>query len=127
MQPNPADGEPAYDQATEQQVREDLAVAYRLVAHYGWDDLVATHISARVPGTHDQFFINTFGMMFDEVTASSLVKINLDGEIVDGTDRPINQAGFVIHSAVHEARRDAGCVMHLHSRDGVAVSRIGNV
>lgn len=114
----------AYDQATEQQVREDLAVAYRLVAHYGWDDLVATHISARVPGTHDQFFINTFGMMFDEVTASSLVKINLDGEIVDGTDRPINQAGFVIHSAVHEVRRDAGCVMHLHSRDGVAVSAL---
>jgi len=111
-------------QASEQETREHLAACYRLVAHYGWDDLVATHISARVPGRHDQFFINTFGMMFDEITASSLVKINLDGEVVDSSDRPINQAGFVIHSAVHEARPDAGCVIHLHTRDGVAVSAL---
>ena len=111
-------------QSAEQTVREHLAASYRLVAHFGWDDIVATHISARVPGTHDQFFINAYGMMFEEVTASSLVKVNLYGEVIDGSDRPVNPAGFVIHSAIHEARQDAGCVMHLHTRDGVAVSAL---
>lgn len=111
-------------QTTEQEVREHLAACYRLVAHYGWDDIVATHISARVPGTHDQFLINSYGMTFDEITASSLVRVNLAGEVIDGSHRPVNPAGFVIHSAVHEAREDAGCVMHLHTRDGVAVSAL---
>lgn len=110
--------------ATEQEVREHLAACYRLVAYYGWDDIVATHISARVPGRHDQFFVNCYGLMFEEVTASSLVKVNLAGEVVDGSERPVNPAGFVIHSAVHEAREDAGCVMHLHTKDGVAVSAL---
>jgi len=103
-------------------VRTDLAAAYRAVALYGWDDLVFTHISARVPGPEHHFLINPYGMMFDEITASSLVKVNLAGEKVMESPFEINPAGFTIHSAVHEAREDAHCVMHLHTIEGVAVS-----
>src|SRR5215213_1035865 len=102
--------------------RIDLAAAYRLVALYGWDDLVFTHISARVPGPEHHFLINPYGMMFEEITASSLVKVDLGGRIVMETPYQINPAGFTIHSAVHAAREDALCVMHLHTVDGVAVS-----
>lgn len=111
-------------QVSEQEwkARVDLAAAYRMVAHYGWDDLIFTHISARVPGPEHHFLINPYGLMFDEVTASSLVKVNLQGEKVMESDYDINPAGFVIHSAVHEAREDAQCVMHLHTTAGIAVS-----
>ena len=106
----------------EWQVRVDLAAAYRLVAHYGWDDLIFTHLSARVPGPEHHFLINPYGMMFEEITASSLVKINLQGEIVAPSPYFINPAGFTIHSAVHAAREDALCVIHLHTDYGIAVS-----
>src|SRR5712671_3815839 len=106
----------------EWQVRVDLAAAYRLVALYGWDDLIFTHISARVPGAEHHFLLNPYGMMFDEVTASSLVKVNLAGNKVTETPYAINPAGFTIHSAVHAAREDALCVMHLHTDYGIAVS-----
>jgi ribulose-5-phosphate 4-epimerase/fuculose-1-phosphate aldolase len=108
--------------AGEWAVRTDLAAAYRLVAHYGWDDLVFTHLSARVPGPEHHFLINPYGMMFEEITASSLVKVDLQGNKVSQSPFEINPAGFTIHSAVHEARADAQCVMHLHTTDGVAVS-----
>jgi len=110
----------------ERQVRVDLAAAYRLVAAYGWDDLVFTHISARVPGPEHHFLINPYGMMFDEITASSLVKVDLNGKIVMDTEYSINPAGFTIHSAVHAAREDALCVMHLHTEHGIAVSAQAN-
>ena len=103
-------------------LRVDLAACYRLIALHGWDDLVFTHISARVPGNDEHFLINTYGMLFEEITASSLVKVNLAGEKVDGSPNMINPAGFVIHSAIHEARDDAHCVLHTHTRAGVAVS-----
>ncbi len=103
-------------------VRVELAAAYRLVAHFGWDDLIFTHISARVPDVDGQFLINPYGLLFEEMTASSLVKVDLDGNILAPTPYPINPAGFTIHSAVHAARHDVGCVMHLHTVDGVAVS-----
>ncbi|MGZ5079628.1 MAG: class II aldolase/adducin family protein [Usitatibacter sp.] len=103
-------------------VRTDLAAAYRAVAMYGWDDLVFTHISARVPGAERHFLINPYGMMFEEITASSLVKIDLEGRKVMDSPFEINPAGFTIHSAVHEAREDAHCVIHLHTIEGVAVS-----
>jgi ribulose-5-phosphate 4-epimerase/fuculose-1-phosphate aldolase len=106
----------------EQAVRADLAACYRLVALYGWDDLIFTHISARVPGPEHHFLINPYGMMFEEITASSLVKVGLDGKAVVESPFPVNPAGFTIHSAVHEAREDAGCVMHLHTADGTAVA-----
>jgi ribulose-5-phosphate 4-epimerase/fuculose-1-phosphate aldolase len=106
----------------EWQVRCDLAACYRLVALHGWDDILATHISARIPGRHDMFLINPFGMTFDEITASSLLRVNMDGEIVGESEYAANPAGFTIHSAVHEARPDAGCVIHLHTLDGMAVS-----
>ncbi len=106
----------------EWQVRVDLAAAYRLVAHYGWDDLIFTHLSARVPGPEHHFLINPYGMMFEEITASSLVKINLAGEIVLSSPYLINPAGFTIHSAIHAAREDALCVIHLHTDHGIAVS-----
>ena len=106
----------------EWQTRVDLAAAYRLVAHYGWDDLIFTHISARVPGPDHHFLINPYGMMFDEIKASSLVKVDLNGRIVNDTPYIINPAGFTIHSAVHAAREDALCVMHLHTDYGIAVS-----
>jgi len=106
----------------EWQARVNLAAAYRLVALFGWDDLVFTHISARVPGPAHHFLINPYGMMFEEITASSLVKVDLDGNIVMETPYPIAPAGFVIHSAVHAAREDAKCVLHIHSVNGIAVS-----
>ncbi|MBL7249373.1 class II aldolase/adducin family protein [Alloalcanivorax sp. C16-2] len=107
----------------EWEVRKDLAAAYRLVALYDWEDLVFTHLSARVPGPEHHFLINPYGWLFDEITASSLVKVDQNGEIVDGgaTNR-VNPAGFTIHSAVHMAREEAGAVLHLHAPDGVAVS-----
>jgi len=108
--------------AEEWQVRIDLAAAYRLVAHFGWDDLVFTHISARVPGADHHFLVNPYGCLFDEITASSLVKVDLAGEKVMDSPFPVNPAGFTIHSAVHEAREDALCVMHLHTNEGIAVS-----
>ena len=107
---------------SERQARVDLAAAYRLVALYGWDDLIFTHISARVPGANHHFLLNPYGMMFEEVTASSLVKIDLAGNKVTESPYFINPAGFTIHSAVHEAREDALCVMHLHTDYGIAVS-----
>ena len=103
-------------------IRVDLAACYRMVAHYGWDDLIFTHISARVPGPEAHFLINPYGMLFEEVTASSLVKVDLDGNKVLDSDFDINPAGFNIHSAVHAAREDAHCVLHLHTNEGVAVS-----
>jgi ribulose-5-phosphate 4-epimerase/fuculose-1-phosphate aldolase len=108
--------------AAEWQTRVDLAAAYRLVAHYGWDDLVFTHLSARVPGPDAHFLINPYGVMFDEITASSLVKVDIDGQLVMPSEFPINPAGFTIHSAIHAARADAHCVMHTHTLNGVAVS-----
>lgn len=108
--------------AEEWKLRVDLAAAYRLVALFGWDDLVFTHISARVPGPEHHFLINPYGMMFDEITASSLVKIDLNGNKVMDSTYDINPAGFTIHSAIHAAREDALCVMHTHSINGVAVS-----
>ena len=106
----------------EWQVRVDLAAAYRLVAHYDWDDLVFTHISARVPGPEHHFLINPYGMMFEEITASSLVKVDLNGNIVMASPYHVNPAGFTIHSAVHAAREDALCVIHLHTDHGIAIS-----
>jgi len=108
--------------AEEWQMRVDLAACYNLVAHYGWDDLIFTHISARVPGPEHHFLINPYGLMFDEVSASSLVKVDLQGNKVMPSEYEINPAGFTIHSAVHEARDDAKCVIHLHTKEGVAVS-----
>jgi ribulose-5-phosphate 4-epimerase/fuculose-1-phosphate aldolase len=108
--------------AEEWQLRVDLAAAYRLVAHFGWDDLVFTHISARVPGSEHHFLINPYGWLFEEITASSLVKVDLAGRIVMDTPYFINPAGFTIHSAIHAAREDARCVLHVHSINGVAVS-----
>ena len=106
----------------EWQVRVDLAACYRVIAMHGWDDLVFTHISAPVPGPDEHFLINPYGMLFEEITASSLVKVDLDGEKVVDSPYPVNPAGFTIHSAVHEARPDVGCVLHTHTRAGVAVS-----
>ncbi len=108
--------------AEEWQARVDLAAAYRLVALFGWDDLVFTHISARVPGPEHHFLINPYGMLFEEVTASSLVKVGLDGHKVMDSPYEVNPAGFTIHSAIHQAREDAHCVIHTHSLNGVAVS-----
>lgn len=106
----------------EWQQRVNLAACYRLVALYGWDDLIFTHISARLPGLEHHFLINPYGMMFDEITASSLVKVDLDGKKVMDSPHEINPAGFTIHSAIHAAREDAKCVLHTHSINGVAVS-----
>ena len=108
----------------EWQTRVDLAACYRLVHHYGMDDLVYNHISARLPGEEGHFLINAYGMTYDEVTASSLVKVGFDGNIVQdsGTGYGINRAGFVIHSAVHRGRPDVACVIHTHTLAGMAVS-----
>ena len=106
----------------EWEMRVQLAAAYRLVALYGWDDLIFTHISARVAGAGHQFLINPYGFLFDEITASSLVKVDIDGNIVSDTLHFINPAGFTIHSAIHAAREDAMCVLHIHSLYGIAVS-----
>jgi ribulose-5-phosphate 4-epimerase/fuculose-1-phosphate aldolase len=108
--------------AEEWQVRVDLAACYRLVAHYGWSDLVFTHISARIPGPEHHFLINPYGLMFDEITASSLVKVDQHCNKLLPSPFPVNPAGFTIHSCIHDAREDVQCVLHTHSRAGVAVS-----
>ncbi len=107
---------------TERDIRIDLAACYRLVALFGWDDLVFTHISARVPGEKEAFLINPYGMLFEEITASSLVKVDAHGEKLAPSEWPVNPAGFVIHSAIHAGRPDVGCVLHLHTNAGVGVS-----
>ncbi len=108
--------------AEEWSTRVNLAACYRLIALYGWDDLVFTHISTPVPGEPGHFLINAYGLFFEEMTASSLVKVNLAGEQVDDSPYSINPAGFMIHSAIHAARHDVGCVLHTHTRAGIAVS-----
>ena len=108
--------------AEEWQLRCDLAACYRLVAAYGWSDLVFTHISVRLPGPEHHFLINPYGLMFDEITASSLIKVDQHCNKLIESPFPVNPAGFVIHSAVHEAREDVQCVLHTHTRAGVAVS-----
>lgn len=112
------------DQVSPQEwaTRVDLAACYRLIALHGWDDLIFTHVSARVPGPDEHFLINAYGLLFEEMTASSMVKVDLQGNKLDDTPYPVNPAGFVIHSAIHEARADVGCIIHTHTTDGVAVS-----
>jgi ribulose-5-phosphate 4-epimerase/fuculose-1-phosphate aldolase len=102
--------------------RVNLAACYRLVEHFGWTDLIYTHISARVPGEPGHFLLNRFGLLFDEVTASNLIKVDLDGNLVEEPDAPMHKAGFVIHSAIHGGREDVDCVIHTHSKAGVAVA-----
>ena len=106
----------------EWQTRVDLAAAYRLVAMFKWDDLVFTHITARVPGSDNEFLINPYGLMFDEITASSLVKIDTAGNKLDDSPFPVNPAGFTVHAAIHDNIPDAHCVMHTHTTAGVAVA-----
>ncbi len=106
----------------EWKLRVDLAAAYRLVSLYGWSDLVFTHISARIPGPEHHFLINPYGLLFEEITASSLVRIDQQCNKLHDSPYPVNPAGFTIHSCVHAAREDAGCVLHTHSRAGIAVS-----
>ena len=108
----------------EWKVRVDLAACYRLVAHFEMDDLFATHITVKVPGPEMHFLLNPYGVHFSEVTASSLVKVDLDGNIVSDTDHVINPAGFVIHSAIHANRPDAICILHTHTVAGMAISTI---
>lgn len=108
--------------AEEWQLRVDLAACYRLVALYGWSDLVFTHITARIPGPEHHFLINPYGLMFDEITASSLVKVDMQCNKLIDSPYPVNPAGFVIHSCIHAARDDVQCVLHTHSRAGVGVS-----
>ncbi len=110
----------------EWETRVNLAACYRLIAMHGWDDLVFTHISARVPGPDEHFLINAYGLFFEEMTASSLVKVDLDGNKVMDSPFPVNPAGFMIHGAVHAARHDVACVLHTHTRAGVAVSAQAN-
>ena len=107
----------------ERRLRIDLAACYRLIALFGWDDLVFTHVSVRLPG-QDAFLINPYGRLFDEITASSLVKVDAHGNKISESPHPVNPAGFVIHSAVHEARPETGCVMHLHTEAGMAVAML---
>ncbi len=108
--------------AEEWQLRVDTAAAYRLIALFGWDDLIYTHISTRIPGPEHHFLINPYGLMFEEISASNLIKVDHACRPVLATDYPVNPAGFVIHSAIHEAREDVGCVIHTHTTAGVAVS-----
>lgn len=108
----------------ERQARVNLAAAYRLAYQQGWDDLIYTHITMRVPGNEDHFLINPFGMAFEEITASSLVKVDLNGAAVGDSQAPVNMGGFVIHSAVHAARHNINCVMHLHINSGIAISML---
>lgn len=108
--------------AAERALRVDLAASYRLAAMFGWSDLIFTHLSARVPGPEHHFLINPFGWLFEEITASSLVKVDLDGNVVDGSPHGVNPAGFAIHSAIHRSHPDAHCVFHVHTVDGLAVS-----
>lgn len=108
--------------ATEAQLREELAAVYRLLAHFRMTDLIFTHVSVRIPGPEHHFLINPYGLLFDEITASSLVRIDLAGELVGESQYQVNPAGFVIHGAIHEARADAHCVLHTHTRAGCAVA-----
>ncbi|MCB8874253.1 class II aldolase/adducin family protein [Acidisoma silvae] len=112
----------AHIEETEEQVRQDLACAYRLIAHLGMTDTVYTHLSVRVPGPGNFFLVNPYGLMFDEITASSLVKVDADGLPAQATSFPVNPAGFVIHSAIHMKRHDAHCVMHTHTLAGMTVA-----
>jgi ribulose-5-phosphate 4-epimerase/fuculose-1-phosphate aldolase len=107
-------------------IRVDLAAAYRMVAYYGWDDLIFTHLSARIPGSEHHFLLNPYNLMFEEVTASSLVKVDMSGNPVEPTPFITNAAGFTIHSALHMAREDAHAVIHLHTPNGQAVSAHGD-
>lgn len=109
---------------TERDVRIDLAAAFRLAALNGWDDTVYTHLSASVPDEQGAYLINPFGLMFDEITASSLVKVDVRGKVIDGSGRPVNPTGFTIHGAVHAARPEVECVVHLHTPWGVALSML---
>lgn len=109
---------------TERAMREDLAAAYRLAARRGWDDIVWTHLSARVPGRPGHYLINRFGLRFDEITASNLVVVDEHGRVADGSGAPVNPSGFAIHGAVHAARPDAVCVMHLHTRWGQTLAAL---
>jgi ribulose-5-phosphate 4-epimerase/fuculose-1-phosphate aldolase len=106
----------------EWQTRVDLAACYRLVDLFGWSDLINTRITARIPGPHDQFLINSFGMLYDEITASSLVKIDADGNPVDRPDAEVNSGGFALPSTIHSARTDINCVIHTHTVAGCAIS-----
>lgn len=106
----------------EWKLRRELAAAYRIAADCGWDDLLITHFSARVPGADRHFLLNPFGLLFEEVTASNLVKVDLDGNAVIDGDHPVNPAGFIIHGAIHAAREDAHVIMHTHTVEGMAVS-----
>ncbi len=108
----------------EWQSRVDLAACYRLIDFYGMSDLTGTHISARVPGEENAFLINPYGLFFEEITASSLIKVDIDGEVLSESDYPVNAAGYTIHSAVHAARHDVECVLHTHTRAGMAVSAL---
>lgn len=110
--------------ASEQRLRQELAACYRLIAHFRMSDLIFTHISLRLPGPEHHFLINPYGLLFDEITASSLVKIDLQGRPVEPSPHPVNPAGFVIHSAIHAAREDAHCVLHTHTRAGCAVAAL---
>lgn len=122
---SPRDGVKNQVSAQEWETRVQLAACYRLAAHFGWTDLIYTHISAVVPGSDNQhFLLNPFGHTFDEITASSLVKIDLEGNKVDGSPHKVHKAGFVIHSAIHQARPDAACVLHSHTRAGMALSML---
>lgn len=106
----------------EWQLRVELAACYRLVAQFGWDDLIFTHISVRIPGTENHFLINPYGMMFDEITASDLIKVDQNGNMLHDSPHAVNRAGFIIHSCIHDVRHDVGCILHTHTRAGVAVS-----
>ena len=108
----------------EQQLRRELAAVYRLIAHFRMTDLIFTHISLRLPGPEHHYLINPYGLLFDEITASSLVRVDLDGNPVGRDGARVNPAGFVIHSAIHRAREDAHCVLHTHSRAGCAVAAL---
>lgn len=107
---------------TEAELRRELAAVYRLLAHFKMTDLIFTHVSVRLPGPEHHFLINPYGLLFEEVTASNLVKIGLDGELVEPSEYHVNPAGFVIHGAIHEARPDAQCVLHTHTKAGCAVA-----
>jgi ribulose-5-phosphate 4-epimerase/fuculose-1-phosphate aldolase len=109
---------------SERELRVQLAAAYRLIDKFKMSDLIYTHISVRIPGPERHFLINPYGLMFDEVTASNLVKVDLDGNIVGESEWPVNPAGFVIHSAIHAAREDLHCVLHTHTKYGMAVSAL---
>jgi len=118
-------GTPATSRSDEEwRLRRELAACYRLVAHFKMTDLIFTHISMRVPGPEHHFLINPYGLWFDEITASNLVKIGLDGRAVEPTPYAVNPAGFVIHSAVHGAREDAQCVLHTHTKAGCAIAAL---